>query len=457
MGLQGPVRNKKVSLMSRFLLLFAIVLGQPVFGATAFVNVNVIPMRTERVLLEQTVIVDKGIITAIGPVDEVRVPPDAEIVDGTDRYLMPGLGEMHAHVPPPGQDLDRVLTLFAANGVTTIRGMLGRPSHLGLREDLAADRAFGPRLVTSGPSFNGNSVSGADDARRKAIAQHGAGYDFLKIHPGLSRDEFMAIAETANELGIPFAGHVPVSVGVEAALASGIATIDHLDGYMAAMLPSNSGGAGGFGGFFGVFLAGMIDEGRLDTLVEQTRRAGTWNVPTEILIEQRIDATPPEVLQARSDMRYMDEATLRRWVDSKTSLLAERDFDRDTADRAIELRRTLIRKLFEANGRVLLGSDAPQVFNVPGFSTHLELDTYVAAGLTPFEALTTGTTAVAEFLGQNTGTVEVGREADLVLLNDNPLVDIGNARRVHGVMLRGSWHSRQDLDACTRPLRYGED
>lgn len=439
--------------MHRTLLLLAIVVAGPVNAATAFVNVNVIPMTSEQVLAGQTVIVDQGVITAIGAVDDVRVPPGATIVDGTDRFLMPGLGELHAHVPAPGQELGRVLTLFAANGVTTIRGMLGRPSHLELREDLLADRVFGPRLVTSGPSLNGNSVSGVEDARRKVTEQHAAGYDFLKIHPGLSRDEFMAIADTANELGIAFAGHVPVSVGVEDALASGIATIDHLDGYMAAMLPRDSGGAGGFGGFFGVFLAGMIDAGRLDELVEKTRQSGTWNVPTEILIEQRIDATPPDTLRARSDMRYMDQTTVSGWVDSKASLLAERDFDREIADKAIELRRTLIAKLFRANGRILLGSDAPQVFNVPGFSTHLELETYVAAGLTPFEALTTGTTAVAEFLGSNTGTVEVGRAADLVLLNDNPLADIANVRRVHGVMLRGTWHSRKDLDARMRPLR----
>lgn len=443
--------------MHRIFLLLAMVIAGPVNAATAFVNVNVIPMTMERVLAGQTVITDGGVITAIGAVDEVRVPPGATIVDGTDRFLMPGLGEMHAHVPAPGQNLDRVLTLFAVNGVTTIRGMLGRPSHLELREDLLADRVFGPRLVTSGPSLNGNSVSGVADARRQVKAQHAAGYDFLKIHPGLSRDEFMAIADSANELGIAFAGHVPVSVGVEDALASGIATIDHLDGYMAAMLPRDSAGAGGYGGFFGVFLAGMIDERRLDELVEKTKESGAWNVPTEILVEQRIDATSPDALQARSDMRYMDETTVSNWVDSKTSLLAERDFDRDVADKAIELRRTLIARLFRANGRILLGSDAPQVFNVPGFSTHLELETYVAAGLTPFEALTTGTTAVAEFLGSNAGAVELGRDADLVLLNDNPLTDIANARRVHGVMLRGTWHSRQDLDSRMEPLRHSGD
>jgi imidazolonepropionase-like amidohydrolase len=443
--------------MFRFLPVLAIMLAPAADAATAFVNVNVVPMTSERVLIEQTVIVDNGVIVAIGPVDDIPIPETATVVDGTDRYLMPGLGEMHAHVPAGGTSLDRTLALFAANGVTTIRGMLGQVSHLELRQDLNAGRVFGPRLVTSGPSFNGNSVNGARDAERRVREQHAAGYDFLKIHPGLSREEFMAIANTANELGIPFAGHVPVSVGVEGALQSGIATIDHLDGYMAAMLPRDSGGAGGVGGFFGVFIADDVDPGRLDVLVAKTVTAGTWNVPTEILIEQRINATPPDVLGARSDMSYAPSGAVAEWMESKEALLEDRNFDRAVADRAIALRRELIQKLFAANGRILLGSDAPQVFNVPGFATHLELSTYVEAGLTPFEALSTGTTAVAEFLGTNTGSVHTGKDADLVLLDDNPLKDIENARRVHGVMLRGQWFSRQDLDARIRPFRRAEE
>jgi imidazolonepropionase-like amidohydrolase len=191
--------------------------------------------------------------------------------------------------------------------------------------------------------------------------------------------------------------------------------------------------------------------------VQKTAEAGTWTVPTEILIEQRVNATPPDVLAERGDMGYASPAAIADWIESKESLLNDRNFDRAVADRAIALRRELIAKLFAANGRVLLGSDAPQVFNVPGFSTHLELDSYVVAGLTPFQALSTGTTAVAEFLGSNTGEIAIGKDADLVLVNDNPLEDIDNARRIHGVMLRGRWYSRQDLDARMRPFRYADD
>ena len=136
-----------------FALIAAILAVDSVDAAsTAFINVNVIPMASEAIVRGQTVVVTDGIIVEIGDVDRVPVPRKAVVVDGTDRFLMPGLAEMHAHVPDAGSDsLDRVLTLFAANGVTTVRGMLGRPSHLTLRQQLLEGKTFGQRLFTSGP------------------------------------------------------------------------------------------------------------------------------------------------------------------------------------------------------------------------------------------------------------------------------------------------------------------
>ena len=134
---------------------------------SVFVNVNVVPMSDESIRTSQTVVVTDGKISAIGAVDDVPVPEGAAIIDGTDRYLMPGLAEMHAHVT--GNDgFERLATLFVANGVTTIRGMLGRPSHLQIRSEILSGERFGPRLLTSGPSFNGRTVSGERDAARMA-------------------------------------------------------------------------------------------------------------------------------------------------------------------------------------------------------------------------------------------------------------------------------------------------
>ena len=438
--------------------LLALVLASPAAATIAFINVNVISMTGEHVDAGQTVLVESGRIAAIGPVDSTPLPKDIPIVDGTDRYLMPGLAEMHAHVPgTSSSDLDRVLTLFAANGVTTIRGMLGRPAHLQLRDDLQQGKTFGPRLVTSGPSMNGNSVSSPNDGERQVREQFEAGYDFIKIHPGLSDDEFAAIAETANELGIPFAGHVPAEVGLSNALAAGIATIDHLDGYLAALMPADSDASGGYGGFFDVLLADQLAEERIAELAAQTAAAGTWNVATEALFEHRVSAVSAAELSALPEMRYMPRATIRQWVDAKERVENERGFDREVAQQAIQIRRMIIKALHDAGAGLLLGSDAPQVFNVPGFSIHHELRFMVDSGLTPFQALATGTTAVAEFLGSNTGTIEVGREADLVLLDANPLVDIDNTRRVHGVMLRGHWHSPADLKQRLQAYRSQSD
>ena len=161
-------------------------------ATTAFVNVNVVPMTSMTVVAQQTVVVENGIVVVIGDVDNVPVPEGAEVIDGTDRYLLPGLAEMHAHIPGADSgNLDRVLSLFVANGITMTRGMLGQPSHLRLRQQILDGETFGPRLFTAGPSFSGTSISGADDASRKVRAQHEAGYDFIKLHPGQARKNSM--------------------------------------------------------------------------------------------------------------------------------------------------------------------------------------------------------------------------------------------------------------------------
>lgn len=431
------------------LIVLAAAFSPALADSIAFVNVNVVPMTTDTVLAEQSLVVTNGKISAIGDVKTTPLPKDAAIVDGTDRYLIPGLAEMHAHVPgAASKDLDRVLALFTANGVTLIRGMLGQSSHLELRRRINDGEVLGPRLVTSGPSFNGNSVLDPAQAAAMVREQFEAGYDFLKIHPGLSLAEFEAIASAANELGMPFAGHVPEDVSVQQAIAAGIATIDHLDGYMAALVKANDDPTGGFGGFFGVYLAGVADASRIDALSALTADKGVWNVPTETLFEQWTDDEDPNRLAERPEMKYMPAGVVENWKATKRESMADPQYDPKVVARAIEIRRQLILSLHRSGAGLLLGSDAPQVFNVPGFSLHRELALLVAAGLTPFEALQTGTVYPASFLDieNKVGTIQVGLDADLVLLDGNPLADIANSRRIHGVMRNGRWLSRQDLD-----------
>ena len=416
---------------------------------TAFVNVNVVPMTSETVVAAQTVLVDGRKIVTIGDVDTVPIAKGTFVIDGTDRYLMPGLSEMHAHIPPvTSTSLERVLGLNVANGITIVRGMLGQPAHLDLRQQILSGEIFGPRLFTSGPSFNGNSVSSPQHATDMVRAQHGAGYDFLKIHPGLTKAEFDALATTAIRFGIQFSGHVSVAVGVPNALAAGMASIDHLDGYMQAMVDDDADLSSRSAGLFGVLLADRIDEAKIAEIAAATAEAGVWNVPTEAMFEHWTSETPITEMRDWPEMRYMPLGTIGRWADRKQQVLNDPAYDPEIVARAIGIRRKLILALHEAGSGLLLGSDAPQVFNVPGFAIHRELEYLVASGLTPYAALRTGTANPAEFFGQERvfGTVETGKEADLVLLDANPLDDISNAGRIHGVMLRGRWLDRTDLD-----------
>lgn len=382
-----------------------------------------------------------GRIAAIAP--NLEAGPDTVVVHVNGGYLMPGLAEMHAHVPAPEQGeqyRDDVLFLWLANGITTVRGMLGHPSHLDLRRALAAQEVLGPRLITSGPSFNGNSVSSPRQARQMVRVQKAAGYDFLKIHPGLSRAEYDAMADEARRHGIRFAGHVPAEVGLEHAVASGQATIDHLDGFLQALAPD-----AGDGSFFGVGLAGAADLQRLDAIVRQMLDADTWVVPTETLIENFAAADRIDELLARPEQVYLPAELAARYRDR----LSAAGQGAAQADEALGVRKQIIKRLHDAGVGVLLGADSPQIFNVPGFAIHRELQAMVAAGLSPEEALRTGTVAPARYFGRSEdfGALRPGLSADLVWIDGDPTADIGNAAKIRGVMVRGRWLDREELDA----------
>lgn len=420
-------------------------------AAVAFVDVTVIPMDGERVLPGQTVVVRDGRIAQLGPAGSVRVPAGAEVVAGRGRYLIPGLAEMHAHLPPPQAGdtvMERTLFLFLAGGVTTVRGMLGHPQHLAVRERVARGELLGPRIYTSGPSLNGSSTPTPEAAARAVAEQKAAGYDFLKLHPGLARATFDTVDALADRLGLRYAGHVSAAVGLNRALQAGYASIDHLDGYVEAAAGHGDGFAPEVAGFFGFALTDRVDDARLTALAAATRAAGVWNVPTQTLLEQLASPEPPEVLARRPEMRYVPPQTLAQWTQRKRTFQQAPGFSPERARRYVEVRRRLIKALHDAGAPLALGSDAPQWWNVPGFSARRELELLVAAGLTPYQALATGTRAPAEFFGaqEEWGTLAVGRAADLVLLEANPLDDITNLWKQAGVMVHGRWLPQPEIE-----------
>ncbi len=228
-------------------------------SVVAFVNVSVAPMDGRGVLENQTVIVRGDRIASVE--SNAEPPVGATIIDGAGKFLIPGLCEMHGHIPPLSQGdqaVNDTLFLYLSNGVTTVRGMLGSNGQLALREDALSGARLSPTLYLAGPSFNGNSISSPEQAAERVKMQVEEGWDLLKVHPGLTRAEYDAMAATANELGIDFAGHVPEEVGFAHALAAGQRTFDHIDGYIAYLDGGDK----------------LVDEDALRAVARETRDAG---------------------------------------------------------------------------------------------------------------------------------------------------------------------------------------
>jgi imidazolonepropionase-like amidohydrolase len=307
---------------------------------------------------------------------------------------------------------------------------------------------LGPTIYTSGPSLNGNTVPDAAAAERQVAEQKAAGYDFLKIHPGILRGPFDVLAAAASRAGIGFAGHVPVDVGLHRALEARYRSIDHLDGYVEALLKEGAPVDPKQPGFFGFNFVGHLDETKLPALVAKTKAAGVWNVPTQSLVPAFLGPEPTAALAARPEMKYLPKATVDGWVAQREKVQAGGVPAARYAE-FLAVRGRIIKALDAADAGVLLGADTPQVMQVPGYATHGELRALVASGLTPYRALRAGTVNVARYFGTDatTGTIAAGKEASLILVDGNPLLDVANAMRTSGVVVRGRWLPRAEIDA----------
>lgn len=431
----------------------------PAATPVAFQGVTVIPMDRERVLRDQTVIVRDGKIAQIGPSSSVTIPADVRSVDARGKFMVPGLAEMHGHLAGDNTSLnERILALNVLHGVTTVRVMQGHPTHLELRAKAERGALLGPRLYIAAPQLNGSSAPNAEAGIAAVRHAKQQGFDLLKIQEGLSRPAFDAIALTADQVGIPFAGHVPADVGLQRALEAKFRSIDHVDGYLEALVPPDSGVDLANAGLFGSAVVGRIDANRIPELVSATKKAGTAIVPTETVARNFLDPRPVDELFSRPELRYLPASVIDGWKRQKGGIMGQLGaMSTEQRERYYSTRRNLIKALHAGGVPVLLGSDAPQVLNVPGVAVHDEIELMVAAGLTPYQALASGTREVAAHFGTlaEAGTVEQGKRADLLILDANPLDDIGNTKKQFGVVVHGRWVPRDDIErrlqAMTNP------
>lgn len=444
----GVIRSTR-ALFSALLVLIAVdthAAADESAVVTAFVNVAVIPMDRERVLEKSTVVIADGRIRDVGPASAIAIPANATVIDGRGKYLMPGLADMHAHTWE-----EQEFPLLLANGVTTIRNMFGGPIHLRWKQQIAAGKlTAAPNIYTAGPIIDGNPpiwpgpvVENAAQARRTVDEQRAAGYDFLKVYARLSREAYDAVLLEGTARGMFVAGHVPDAVGLAVALRSGMKSIEHLSGY--EYLARKTGGPGEEASW------ARLDESQFASIAQDTAKSGTWNCPTLVLFQYRIAPGESEFLSklmARPEMRYVSPEIVRSWRPEnnflKNSTPARASSSREKGD---VMRKKLVKALHDAGARLLLGTDYGNPFVVPGFSLQQELRNFVAAGLTPFEAIRAGTSGAAEFMNASNefGTIAPGRRADLILVEGNPLEDVSNVNEAVGVMVRGQWFSRAEL------------
>ncbi|NMO19592.1 amidohydrolase family protein [Pyxidicoccus fallax] len=418
-------------------------------ASLALVGVTVLPMGGADALADQTVLVDGERIVAVGPSASTPVPEGAVRVDGRGRWLMPGLADMHLHLQQgTGTAADaagRQMRLLLANGVTTARALGGAPTGLELRARVAKGEVLGPRLLVAGPSFHGQSVKSPEAARQRVREQKAAGFDLLKTHGGLGRETYDAMMDEARAQGLRVSGHVTPDVGLEHALASG-QQLEHLDGWLGALLPPGDPAKVDQLDFSDALE--RMDAARIPALAQATKKAGVWSSPTMDLFDLLSNADRLDLLKARPELRYVPAAAVEAW----SKELSSPEFAGAPAERRkrfVELRHQVLRGLHAAGAGLLVGSDSPQFFMVTGFAVHREMEAMAAAGLPAQAVLEAATRNAAEYLGEANewGTVAQGLRADLLLLDSDPRQDVRNTRAISGVVLRGRWIPRAELDA----------
>jgi len=408
--------------------------------------------------MDMTVIVGDGVVREMAPSGEIAVPENATRVDGLGRYLIPGLWDMHVH---PDAEHPEQLGMFLAAGVTGVRVMWGTPAHVEQREQIKSGDLVGPELYLGGTIVEGEPppdlrsvistegramVRDSADGAEVVRAQAAVGYDFIKVYNNVPLESYRAIVVEAASVGMPVAGHVPFEVGLEGALEASQASIEHLRGYVWHLVPEDAPNRPGADLRSRTVSWAYADLSRIEELAVKTHEAGVWNVPT---LSVRLILKPDSFVDAyleSEEATHLSEGMLGFYTERRSIpwLSNFTDADFAAAMEGFAVGDSLIRALVGVGAGVMAGTDTPPL----GFSLHRELEELVGAGLSPHQALEAATVNPARFLGRGDGGGRVadGSPADLVLLEANPLDDIGNVRRIAGVMRAGRWYDKAALD-----------
>jgi imidazolonepropionase-like amidohydrolase len=455
-----------VRTLHRLFIAFALLVPVASAQTLTITHATVIDTVTGNTRPDTTVVINGNRIATIAPSAKLK-PKTGQVIDAHGQYLIPGLWDMHTHVYFDGtaaDGTDLILPLFLANGITGVRDMgSALDSVLQARDEIAAHRLLGPRMIVSGPMLDGPkshykaaiAITTPEDGRKAVDMLHTRGVDFIKVQSGVPREAYFAIADESKKIGIPFEGHVPDAIRASEAVASGQRTFEHLIGLFEASSPDEAKYLTGKKNV-GMFLD-TYDPAREAKIIDLLAKNHVWQCPTlfwergQWLVDA-IDYTKDP------DLAYAGHTwVIKKWPAAQKGILKSLDTDPlPVREKFVTHELDIVRKLHAAGVPFLAGTDTPAGVDVlPGISLHLELQRFVAAGFTPLQALQTATLNPAKFYNKlnDYGTVQPGHIADLVLLAANPLDDIANTRKITAVITDGRYLSQQDLEQLRTKLK----
>ena len=452
--------------MKNFIFFIAILFSFTTISAQtiAFKNVSVIPMDKERVLNNQTVLIKDGIIAEIGDAKKIKIPKDAQIIDGSGKFLIPGLVDMHAHLLSDGDEYpdtiaEDELKVMVANGVTTVRFMIGTPEQLVLRTKSANGEIIAPTIFAASPHLTGREqgndfvVNTPDEAREAVRKSKAAGYDFIKITTFIKAEVYEAAIDEAAKQNIRVVGHADSRfVGLERALKAR-QQIEHLDGYMEAILKDDAPMKGSISDLY-IYnpknweSLDYVDESKISLIAKRTVEANPFVDPTQHFMKNTFGLPrSEESIRAQPDFKFYPKKNQDFYINyMKRTPLNQVSWEKRA--RWVEIKNKIIKAIYDAGGKLMTGSDTPEFLWLYGFSEHRELKALIDAGLSNYAALEAATVNPALYLknSDKVGTIEKGKRADLVLLDANPLENISATENRAGVMLKGKYYTQAEMN-----------